>query len=59
MIEFLNFTFQSFWHFLGIFILLLLICDAVVTVVAKICKTIIACATGVVIDENEDDEEKE
>ncbi len=60
MIEFLNFTFQSFWHFLGVFILLLLICDAVVTIVANICKTIIACTTGVIIDdENKDDKEEE
>ena len=60
MIEFLNFTFQSIWHFLGVFILLLLICETISNVVANICKTIIACTTGVVIDdENKDDKEEE
>ena len=60
MIEFLNFTFQSIWHFLGVFILLLVICETISNIVANICKTIIACTTGVVIDdENKDDEEKE
>ena len=60
MIEFLNFTFQNIWHFLGVFILLLLICETISNVVANICKTIIACTAGVVIDdENKDDEEKE
>ncbi len=58
MIEFLNFTFQSFLHFLGVFILLLLICETISNVVTNICKTIIACVTGVVIDDK-DDEEKE
>ena len=59
MIEFLNFTFQSFWHFCGVFLLLLIICDAVTTIVAKICGTIIACVVGSTIDdENKDDDEE-
>lgn len=60
MIEFLNFTFQSIWHFLGVFILLLIICETISNVVTNICKTIVVCATGVVIDdENKDDKEEE
>jgi hypothetical protein len=60
MIEFLNFTFQSFWHFLGVFILLLLICETISNVVTNICKTIIACTTGVIIDgKDKDDKEEE
>ena len=51
MIEFLNFTFQNIWHFLVVFILLFLISNAVATIVANICRTIIVCA----IDDKEEE----
>jgi len=57
MIEFLNFTFQSFWHFVGVFLLLLIICDTVLTIVAKICKTIIVCCLKTMYDCDDDEEE--